>query len=136
MVWAYLSFSQYLIIWSGNLPEEIPWYLRRSEGGWQWVAAFLAVFHFAIPFVLLLARRNKRRKHVLATIAIAILFMRFVDLIWLIVPAHEPSVHIHWMDFLTFISIGCLWLAAFARQFRLRPMLPLNDPEFRLEESS
>ena len=101
-----------------------------------WVAAFLAVFHFAIPFVLLLARRNKRRKHVLATIAIAILFMRFVDLIWLIVPAHEPSVHIHWMDFLTFISIGCLWLAAFARQFRLRPMLPLNDPEFRLEESS
>ena len=136
MVWAYLSFSQYLIIWSGNLPEEIPWYVRRSSGGWQWMAAFLAVFHFAIPFVLLLARRNKRRKHVLATIAAGILLMRFVDLIWLIVPAHEPTLHIHWLDFLTFISIGSLWLAGFARQLRLRPILPLKDPEFRLEETA
>src|SRR6185295_2076224 len=62
MLWAYLSFSQYLIIWSGNLPEEIPWYLRRSSGGWQWIAVGLALFHFAIPFFLLLIRRNKRRK--------------------------------------------------------------------------
>jgi hypothetical protein len=135
MVWAYLSFSQFLIIWSGNLPEEIPWYLRRSEGGWQWMAAFLAVFHFAIPFVLLLARRNKRRKNTLAIIAVSVVLMRFVDLTWLIVPAHEPSVHIHWLDIVTFISIGGLWLAAFARQLRLRPVLPLNDPEFGLEES-
>ena len=135
MVWAYLSFSQFLIIWSGNLPEEIPWYVRRSAGGWQWMAAFLAVFHFAIPFVLLLARRNKRRKNTLAVIAVSVVLMRFVDLTWLIVPAHEPSVHIHWLDVVTFISVGGLWLAAFARQLRLRPVLPLNDPEFGLEES-
>ena len=135
MVWAYLSFSQFLIIWSGNLPEEIPWYVRRSAGGWQWMAAFLAVFHFAIPFVLLMLRRNKRRKNTLAVIAISVVLMRFVDLTWLIVPAHETSVHIHWLDILTFISIGGLWLAAFARQLRTRPVLPLNDPEFGLEEA-
>jgi hypothetical protein len=66
MLWAYLSFSQYIIIWSGNLPEEIPWYLRRSRGGWQWIAVALALFHFAIPFFLLLVRRYKRRRQVIS----------------------------------------------------------------------
>ena len=136
MVWAYLSFSQFLIIWSGNLPEEIPWYVRRSSGGWQWMAMFLAGFHFAIPFVLLLARRNKRRKYVLASIAVAVVVMRFADLMWLVVPAHEPSIRIHWQDVVTLAAIGGLWFSTFARQLRLRPVLPLNDPEFSLKESS
>ena len=61
MLWAYMSFSQYLIIWSGNLPEEIPWYLRRTRGGWQWVALVLIVFHFFLPFFVLLFRENKRQ---------------------------------------------------------------------------
>src|SRR5262245_61724179 len=82
MLWAYLSFSQYLIIWSGNLPDEIPWYLRRSTSGWQWIAVALAVFHFAIPFFLLLMRGNKRRREFLATIALGLVVMRLVDLMW------------------------------------------------------
>jgi hypothetical protein len=136
MLWAYLSFSQYLIIWSGNLPEEIPWYLRRSSGGWQWIAVGLALFHFAIPFFLLLIRRNKRRKQVIAGIAVAVVVMRFVDLMWLIVPAHEPMVHVHWLDVVTLVGIGGLWLAGFSKQLRKRPLLPLGDPDFRMESPS
>jgi hypothetical protein len=135
MLWAYLSFSQYLIIWSGNLPEEIPWYLRRSSGGWQWIAVGLALFHFAIPFFLLLIRRNKRRRQVISGIAIAVVVMRLVDLMWLIVPAHEPSVHVHWLDVVTLAGIGGLWLAGFSKHLRSRALLPLGDPEFRMESS-
>src|SRR4030095_9460608 len=114
MLWAYLSFSQYLIIWSGNLPEEIPWYLRRSTSGWQWIAVALALLHFAIPFFLLLMRRNKRRREILLAIAIALVVMRLVDLVWLVVPAYETSIRIHWLDIVTFCGIGGLWLFLFS----------------------
>jgi len=135
MLWAYLSFSQYLIIWSGNLPEEIPWYLRRSRGGWQWIAVALALFHFAIPFFLLLIRRNKRRRQVISGIAIAVVVMRLVDLMWLVVPAHEPTVHVHWLDLATLAGIGGLWVAGFSKQLRKQSLLPLGDPEFQQEAS-
>jgi hypothetical protein len=124
LLWAYLSFSQYLIIWSGNLPEEIPWYLRRSTGGWQWIALALALFHFAIPLALLLLRRNKRRTRALASIAIAVFVMRLVDLVWLIVPAHETAIRIHWLDVVTFLGVGGLWVANFSRELRKYPLLP------------
>ena len=136
MLWAYLSFSQYIIIWSGNLPEEIPWYLRRSRGGWQWIAVALALFHFAIPFFLLLVRRYKRRRQVISAIAIAVVVMRLVDLMWLVVPAHEPAFHVHWLDLATLAGIGGLWIAGFSRQLRKRSLLPLGDPEFRPEGSA
>ena len=87
MLWAYMSFSQYLIIWSGNLAEEVPWYLDRSVGGWRYVAASLMVFHFFVPFFCLLVRENKRRPDRLWRIAAAILAMHFVNDVWLIVPA-------------------------------------------------
>jgi hypothetical protein len=87
MVWAYFSFSQFLIIWAGNLPEEIPWYLTRLNGGWQFVGLLLVVGHFALPFALLLSRDLKRNFKLLSSIAIFILLMRFVDLYWLITPA-------------------------------------------------
>ena len=87
MLWAYMSFSQYLIIWSGNLAEEVPWYLERSVGGWRYVAASLMVFHFFVPFFCLLVRENKRRPDRLWRIAAAILVMHFVNDAWLIIPA-------------------------------------------------
>lgn len=136
MLWAYLSFSQYIIIWSGNLPEEIPWYLRRSRGGWQWIAVALALFHFAIPFFLLLVRRYKRRRQVISAIAVAVVVMRLVDLMWLVVPAHEPAFHVHWLDLATLAGIGGLWVAGFSRQLRKRSLLPLGDPEFRPETTA
>ena len=89
MFWAYVSFMQYLIIWSGNLPEENVWYLHRSHGGWKIVVAALMLLHFAVPFALLLSREQKRERTGLFRIAIILLVMRYVDLYWLVVPGFD-----------------------------------------------
>ncbi|MDA0747622.1 MAG: hypothetical protein O2954_13960 [bacterium] len=134
MLWAYLSFSQYLIIWSGNLPEEIPWYIQRAQGGWQWVALLLLLLHFALPFSLLLSRHIKRRAKVLGTIAGLMLAMRLVDLFWYIAPAfgghgHGASeLHVHWMDVLAPVGIGGIWLWFFIRELNGKALMPLHDP--------
>jgi hypothetical protein len=100
MVWAYFSFSQFLIIWAGNLPEEIPYYLVRINGGWGFVALALVAGHFALPFALLLSRDLKRNFKLLASIAVFILFMRLVDLYWVVTPEfRKQSFGISWMDF-------------------------------------
>jgi hypothetical protein len=136
MLWAYMSFSQYLIIWSGNLPEEIPWYLRRSARGWQWLAAFLALFHFAVPFLVLLARGNKRKRGIIAIIAVAILIMRWFDLYWLIAPAFYDSLTIHWLAPLITLGLGGIWFTAFVSQLQKKALLPLRDPYFAAEEAA
>ena len=89
MFWAYVSFFQYLVIWSGNLPEENVWYVHRSQGGWQYLALGLMALHFAVPFLLLLSRRNKRQATSLCRIAALLLVMRYVDLYWMIVPGFQ-----------------------------------------------
>ncbi len=129
MLWAYFSFSQLLIIWAGNLTKEIPWYMERLKGGWQWVGLMLVAFHFALPFALLLSRTLKRAGKTLVRIAGLIIVMRFVDLFWLIAPdASKGGFSLHWMDFLAPIGIGGLWLAMFLFQLRKWPLLPLRDP--------
>jgi hypothetical protein len=134
MVWAYFSFSQFLIIWAGNLPSEIPWYLERLRGGWQYVALLLVLCHFALPFALLLSRDLKRNFKLLAGIAVFILVMRFVDLYWLVAPDFmKGSFGVSWMDFVAPIGIGGVWLAYFLTQLGKRPLMPLNDPQ--LEEA-
>jgi len=111
MLWAYVGFSQYLIIWSGNLPEEVPWYLARLRGGWGWVAAALIVFHFVVPFLLLLSRHNKRRVGILATLAGAMLVVRLVDLMWIVIPAFHPEqIRLHWMDLAAPVGVGGIWV--------------------------
>jgi hypothetical protein len=142
MLWAYLSFSQYLIIWSGNLPEEIPWYVQRVSGGWGYVAILLVVGHFMLPFALLLSRDLKRKSSTIAQIALFVLAMRLVDLIWLIAPTfrHVTSGEgaptamgfpIHWMDLAIPIGLTAVWLFLFARQLRSRALFPFNDPYFK-----
>lgn len=134
MVWAYFSFSQWLIIWAGNLPEEIPWYLERLRGGWQFVGLALILLHFALPFFLLLSRDLKRDFRLLTWVALFVLLMRFVDLFWMVAPSFRKGrFAVTWMDFLTPIGLGCIWLAYFAWQLPRRPLLPLRDPE--LEEA-
>jgi len=133
MIWAYLSFSQFLIIWSGNLPETITWYQHRSTGGWQWVALGLFLFSFALPFVLLLGRRTKRRAETLAVVGGLVLVMRLADLFWLVAPTFRPGLSVHWMDLTAPIGIGGLWLAFFFYQLKGRPTLPQLDP--RLKEA-
>ncbi len=132
MFWAYVSFSQYLIIWSGNLPEEIPWYLRRLQGGWGWVGAALVLLHFALPFFMLLPASANRNPRILSTVAGLILFMRLVDVFWLTRPAFaEGGFQFHWMDLLAPVGVGGVWLAAYLRQLGKRPLLPVNDPEMQ-----
>lgn len=127
LVWAYLGFSQYLITWSGNLPEEIPWYLRRMEGGWQAVGLVLIVFHFAVPFAVLLWREAKRHARVLAAVGAFVLCLRFVDLVWLVTPAFSDTVLIHPFDVLAAVAVGGIWLGVFFKQLRSRPLLPAFD---------
>ena len=131
MLWAYLSFSQFLIIWSGNLPEETPYYIKRLTGGWQYFQLALILFHFALPFFLLLSRSRKRSGPRLVKVAGLILLMRFVDLYMQIIPAgHHSEVHFSWMDLAAPVGIGGLWLSAFLRQLESRPVLPVHDPHF------
>lgn len=131
MLWAYFSFSQYLIIWSGNLPEEITWYLHRMQTGWRGVAIALVVFHFAVPFVLLLSRTVKRRATTLVAVAAAILAARLIDLFWLIAPEfHHDGLAVSWMDIVLPLTLVSLWLGCFVWQLRGRAILPVYDPQF------
>jgi hypothetical protein len=131
MLWAYFSFSQYLIIWAGNLPAEIGWYLHRMQTGWRPIAVVLMLFHFALPFVVLLSRTVKRQGRLLVRVAIAVLVVRLVDLWWLIGPEfHTDGIAVSWMDAWIPVSMGAIWLAAFIYQLRGRAILPIHDPEF------
>jgi hypothetical protein len=132
MFWAYVSFSQYLIIWAGNLPEEIPWYLRRLQGGWGWIAVAILLFHFVLPFLMLLPASANRNPRVLATVAGLVVFMQLVEIFWLTQPPFAGGhFRLHWMDLLAPIGVGGLWLAVFSWQLGKRPLLPLNDPELQ-----
>jgi len=129
MLWAYLSFSQYLIIWSGNVQDEIPWYVSRASGGWAWVAMTLVVFHFAVPFLLLLSRFVTRRTLWLGVVAAIQIVMSVIDIFWLTVPAYERSgPQFHWMDWLAILGMGGVWFWRFTANLKSRPLLPLHDP--------
>jgi hypothetical protein len=127
MLWAYFSFSQWLIIWAGNLPEEITWYIRRLNGGWGYVGFFLALFHFAVPFVILLSRSFKRDVTRLVYLAAWLLFMRYVDLFWIIEPNFSPTFSVTWADLVIPFAMGGLWLAYFCYNLSSLPLLPAYD---------
>jgi hypothetical protein len=129
ILWAYLSFCQFLIIWSANLPEEIHWYLSRLDNGWQWLAITLLLFHFAAPLMLLLSRRRKERVRSLAVIAGLILVMRMLDTYWIVMPAfYNTAMAVHWLDVVALVGIGGVWLAAYAAALATAPLAPLHDP--------
>lgn len=131
LLWAYMTFSQFLIIWSGNKKDEIPWYIARLEGGWQVMSVLLIVLHFAVPFLLLLSRDLKRRAASLAAVALGILVMRFVDLDWIIAPSlNHHTVAFMWADLLTVLGIGGLWVGIFLRELARYPLLPEKDPYY------
>lgn len=132
MLWAYFAFSQWLIIWAGNLPEEISWFTRRLHGGWQYVGLLLALFHFVVPFLFLLARGFKRRLQDLVWLAVFLMLMRFVDLFWYIEPTFHLQFQVSWQDVVVPGAIGGFWLAWFCRNLRGRPLLPLFDRHTRL----
>jgi hypothetical protein len=149
MFWSYVSFMQFLIIWSANLPEETPWYLRRSQGGWQWVVVSLAVLHFLIPILLLLMRQTKRNAPRIFRLAVVLLLMRLVDLSWLIFPTFTANIswerqvaatsHEHWGGpasiadlwplLITFPAIGGCWIAFFSWRLSARLPFPVYEPD-------
>jgi hypothetical protein len=132
MLWAYFSFSQLLIIWAGNLPEEIPFFYNRFRGGWQYVSVLILLGHFALPFILLLSRDLKRHPNLLAKVAVFVLLMRLVDLIWLVEPMFpHQGFPIHWMDVALPVGLCGIWVFLFARNLGSRALLPLNDPFFK-----
>jgi hypothetical protein len=134
LLWAYVSFSQFLIIWSGDLPEEIPWYVHRSSGGWQAIAIVLALFHFFAPFAVLLSRGAKRSGRTLARLALVLLVLRFVDLYWLIVPAFQQrGFSLSWMDVVAPLTLGGLWIGCFVRALRGKPLISLQDARLHSE---
>jgi hypothetical protein len=131
MIWAYVNFSQYLIVWSGNLPEEIVWYLARFRGGWGWVGLAVLLLHFVLPFLLLLSRRANRDPGTLLAAAGLLVGMRFVDIAWLLLPAFSKGhFQIHPTDLTLPIGLGGLWLGLYIRNLTSRPLLPVNDPGF------
>ncbi len=129
MLYAYFSFSQFLIIWSANLPEELPWYLTRLTGPWKFIALLLVFGHFVLPFTLLLSADVKQNTKTVVPIALLLMTMRAVDLFWQMAPQfHHGEFHLHWMDFTAFIGVGGLWVTAFLFFLKGRPLLPVNDP--------
>jgi len=119
MLWAYMGFSQFFIIWSGNLPEEIHWYLHRLNGGWQYAGIALIVFHFFVPFFLLLNRVLKRSVNHLAVIAFFILVMRFVDVGWIILPTFRHDfLSLSWIHLTVPVGMAGWWFAFYVRKLR------------------
>jgi hypothetical protein len=137
MFWAYINLSQFLIIWMGNLPEEVTWYEQRNETSWVWIILFVLAFQFVLPFLLLLARATKRSILGLGLLAAAILAVHLLELFWRVAPTfHEEGLVVHWLDIVAPIAIGGVWVAAFAWMLKGRPLIPLHDPYApRLEAS-
>ena len=130
MLWAYFAYSQYLIIWSGNLPEEITWYTVRTHGAWGAIIVGIAILHFAAPFLFLLSRDLKRSPGKLVIVAALILVMRIIDLIWMLAPAFREHYKWIWLDVIALIGFGGLWLALFTSQLSKRSLIPINDPQY------
>jgi hypothetical protein len=129
MFWAYINLSQYLIIWSGNLPEEVPWYLHRTQGGWVWVIRFVLAFQFVAPLLLLFSRRTKRNIQRLSTLAAALLGVHLVEMFWRVVPSFRlTGLAIYWTDIVAPIAVGGIWIAALIWLLKRRPLVALHDP--------
>jgi hypothetical protein len=130
MLWAYFSFSQFLIIWAGNLPEEIAFYVPRMRGFWGGVFLIIALFHFLLPFLLLLSRDLKRNARRLVVVALLMLVMRWVELVWQVEPAFHNDHHpgFFWLYLAAPVTVGGLWFYYFLWELKKRPLLPINDP--------
>jgi hypothetical protein len=128
LLWGYLAFSQYLIIWYGNIPEEVTWYTRRLSGGWEVLAVALVGLSLALPFVLLLSRDLKRRAVPLGAVAALVLVTRYLNGLWLSAPAFYPALTFTWLDVIFGLGLGLLWLLAYRAALRRHWAETLPEP--------
>jgi hypothetical protein len=134
MFWTYVAFGQLLIIYSGNLPDEISWYLHRIAGGWKYILMAIALFHFFLPFMVLLFRAVKKRGRFLARIALSLLIIHFVYACWMIAPGAFPNgIELSWLYLAAPAGIGGIWIAAFLWFLGRAPLIPVNDPRMQAE---
>ncbi|MFL5815853.1 MAG: hypothetical protein ACJ763_19950 [Bdellovibrionia bacterium] len=134
MVWAYLSFMQFLVIWMGNLPEEAIWFIHRTHGGWQAIAIALIVLQFGLPFCALLFRGTKDHLPILRAVACLTFVIRIADHYWTIMPGLYPQhIELHWQDATTLIGVGGLWFAAFLHHLRKQPIFATKDIDWPIE---
>lgn len=128
MFWMYMQLSQGLIIWSGNIPEEVFWYVERSNGGWQWLNWFMFLAQFALPLAILIGEGFRRRVWLIASLAGLLLLSHLVEVFWLVIPAFRPALSLRWLDLAAIIGVGGVWLAAYLWLLSRRPLAPLHDP--------
>ncbi|MBK8901634.1 MAG: hypothetical protein IPM53_10660 [Anaerolineaceae bacterium] len=132
LLWMYVVFIQYLVIWSGNLPEEVPWFLHRTQGGWQWVLLSIVLLGFAAPFLALVSTGFQPRIRVLTAVTPLVFIMQLVNVYWLVMPAFYPDGWTwHWLHLAAPLALGSLWLAGAAFYLRRTPLLPQEDPRLK-----
>jgi hypothetical protein len=132
--WGYMAFSQYFLIWYGNIPEETVWFLHRWDGNWKIISLILVFGHFVIPFFVLFPMEIKKNIPVMLVMSVWILIMHWIDIYWLVMPSlHSHGIHFSWMDLTTLVGIGGIFIWRFLRLVYSRPLVPVNDP--RLESS-
>jgi hypothetical protein len=142
ILWAYMALAQFIVTWMGNTRDDIPWYTQRGldavhPNDWRWFGLFLIVFHFFVPFFILLIKENKRRLVVLGTLAFVLLFLRQLDMLWLFAPTitgptgPESTVGgwASWMDVLAPITVGGVWFHGFVKALESYPLIPPHDPQ-------
>ena len=129
--WAYISFSQYMLIWYANIPEETIWFMHRFEGSWAWLSVFLLFAHFIIPFFVLLPRANKRKLHILKWSAVAFLVIQYLDFYWQVMPTfYRTGIVPHWLDIACVGAVGSVMALAFWSRMKAHAILPIGDPRF------
>ena len=131
MLWSYFAISQLLIIWMANLPEEVTWYIDRIQGGWVWMSIAIGLFHFALPFLILLSADIKKNANRLAIVALLLIVMRWVDLYWQVAPSFHDHLTFHWLDITTLLAVAGVWVFVFFRQLAGHRLLPINAPRVR-----
>ncbi|HUP50517.1 MAG TPA: hypothetical protein VNA04_17210 [Thermoanaerobaculia bacterium] len=128
MLWAYTAFSQFLLIWYANIKEETPYYLKRQQGMWGWMAAALMIFHFFLPFFMLLIREIKDHPRTIAIVTVVLVAMRYVEIYWLIGPAHH-GIHFYfsWMSVAALVGIGGIWFWFLVQQLKGQTIIPIHE---------
>ena len=128
--YAYIAFSQFLLIYYANIPEETIWFYHRLEGSWKYITYGLLIFRFVLPFLILLNREQKHRRNILAYVSILVVVMHFLEIYWIAMPTlSEHGIHFSWIDLSTFLGLGGIFFGLFFRRFKQNSMIPEKDPK-------